>query len=152
MYQKCPVCHGTGLVSTPLWVDGDQKCLNVSITISYPCLTCRGSGIIYIPSQVENYMPAIGLEEDKSGKNINLKRREINALSEYLNALYYQIWGGNLSKSFCIIAHLAASYLLTEIDRRDLPDWVAKLGGAKLEDLERIVKEVQDEMIGRKES
>jgi len=151
MYQKCPVCHGTGLVSTPLWIDGDQKCWSVPNTTDlYPCKICGGSGIIYIPLQVEIYKPETVWGEDNSGKNINLKRREINVLSEYLNALYYQIWGGNLSKSFCIIAHLAASYLLTEYDRRDLPDWVAKLGGAKLEDLERIVKEVQDELQGKK--
>jgi len=44
---KCPVCDGTGLVSRPQDVPGDQNTWSASSTGSYKCHACKGSGIIW---------------------------------------------------------------------------------------------------------
>ena len=41
--QKCPVCDGTGLVSRPPWVAGDQEWSTTSIG-PWPCKRCNGVG------------------------------------------------------------------------------------------------------------
>lgn len=46
MYQKCPVCNGTGLVSRPPGIAGDQQTWVSSDAGPYTCRTCGGSGII----------------------------------------------------------------------------------------------------------
>jgi hypothetical protein len=44
---KCPVCDGTGLVSKPPYVAGDQNEWVTSSCGPYPCHACSGSGIIW---------------------------------------------------------------------------------------------------------
>jgi len=51
MYQKCPVCDGTGLVSKPPWIAGDVNEWVDSSSVPYTCKTCLGSGIIEMPPQ-----------------------------------------------------------------------------------------------------
>jgi len=51
MYQKCPVCDGTGLVSKPPWIAGDINEWVSSSTGPWPCKVCGGNGIIEEPSQ-----------------------------------------------------------------------------------------------------
>ena len=50
-YQKCPVCDGTGLVSKPPGIAGDQDTWVSSSAGPYPCCVCGGRGIILIISQ-----------------------------------------------------------------------------------------------------
>jgi len=45
---KCPVCNGTGLVSVPPGVAGDQPHFNCSTDCGpWPCRVCQGQGIIW---------------------------------------------------------------------------------------------------------
>lgn len=45
----CPVCSGTGKVSRPPWLAGDQPYYPSSPTSppSYPCSACDGTGIVW---------------------------------------------------------------------------------------------------------
>ena len=45
--HKCPVCDGTGLVSKPPYVAGDQNEWVTSSTGPYACHACGGSGIVW---------------------------------------------------------------------------------------------------------
>lgn len=45
---KCPVCDGTGLVSRPPHIAGDQSEWISSNTGPYPCKRCLGIGTINI--------------------------------------------------------------------------------------------------------
>ena len=47
--QCCPVCQGTGLVSRPPWVAGDQTTWTSSSTGPWPCKPCGGQGLIQVP-------------------------------------------------------------------------------------------------------
>ena len=49
MYQKCPVCDGTGLVSRPPWIAGDVMTWGSAGTGPYQCKCCAGSGVIVLP-------------------------------------------------------------------------------------------------------
>lgn len=44
--QKCPVCDGTGLVSRPPGVAGDQTTWVSTTTGPYRCRVCEGQGIV----------------------------------------------------------------------------------------------------------
>lgn len=48
-YQCCPVCQGTGLVSRPPYIAGDQTYWTDSGTGPYPCKPCGGQGLIQVP-------------------------------------------------------------------------------------------------------
>jgi len=48
--HKCPVCDGTGLVSRPPWVAGDQLEWSDTSTSPHPCRACGGSGVLWEPS------------------------------------------------------------------------------------------------------
>ena len=50
--QKCPVCDGTGLVSRPPSVAGDQPTWVDSQTGPYPCKRCEGRGTINLAEAV----------------------------------------------------------------------------------------------------
>ena len=51
-WQKCPVCDGTGLVSRPPLVPGDQKQWTDGGSGGYVCNRCSGTGTIWNgPSQ-----------------------------------------------------------------------------------------------------
>lgn len=50
-YQKCPVCDGTGLVSRPPYVAGDQTTWAGTCS-TYTCNVCLGGGIILKPDTV----------------------------------------------------------------------------------------------------
>lgn len=43
----CPVCTGTGKVSRPPWVAGDQMLWGSNSTGPYECHSCQGSGIVW---------------------------------------------------------------------------------------------------------
>ncbi len=51
-WQKCPVCDGTGLVSKPPWIAGDQTVWVSSSSGPYPCKVCSGVGMILAPEEV----------------------------------------------------------------------------------------------------
>jgi len=59
IYQKCPVCDGTGLVSRPPNVAGDVLVWTDNKTGPYPCKTCLGTGIIKAPEEVPRESSAI---------------------------------------------------------------------------------------------
>ena len=46
VYQKCPACNGTGVVSRPFDVAGDQMSWVAYGTGPHECSCCRGRGII----------------------------------------------------------------------------------------------------------
>ena len=52
MYQKCPICDGTGLVSKPPWIAGDQDSWTCSGTGPYPCTACNGTGLLWLNIQL----------------------------------------------------------------------------------------------------
>ena len=60
---KCPVCDGTGLVSKPPYIAGDQETWSTSQTGTYPCHACGGSGIIWSEDVDMEYT----IEVDSSG-------------------------------------------------------------------------------------
>ena len=45
-WQKCPVCDGTGLVSRPPGVAGDQQTWADTQAASYECRSCLGKGMV----------------------------------------------------------------------------------------------------------
>jgi len=46
--HKCPVCDGTGLVSRPPGVSGDQESWYGTWQAGpYPCKTCNGTGVLW---------------------------------------------------------------------------------------------------------
>lgn len=54
MYQKCPVCNGTGLTNRPPGIAGDQEVWASSSTGPYDCKVCNGSGLIFNPDGQHN--------------------------------------------------------------------------------------------------
>lgn len=47
--HKCPVCDGTGLVSRPPYVPGDQPEWSSNETGPYTCKVCKGGGLVWSP-------------------------------------------------------------------------------------------------------
>lgn len=47
--QACPVCQGTGLVSRPPWVAGDQAQWSSTSCGPWPCRACSGAGVLAVP-------------------------------------------------------------------------------------------------------
>ena len=47
VYQKCPVCDGTGLVSRPPEVAGDVREFVSNGSGPWRCETCQGQRVIY---------------------------------------------------------------------------------------------------------
>ena len=45
--HKCPVCDGTGKVSRPTHVAGDQPSWSDSSAGPHPCSACNGIGIVW---------------------------------------------------------------------------------------------------------
>lgn len=45
-YQECPVCKGSGFVSTPIFVAGNLPYWSGNSTGPYTCRVCSGQGII----------------------------------------------------------------------------------------------------------
>ena len=74
MWQKCPVCNGTGLVSRPPWVAGDVPSWSSTGTGPYPCRVCGGKGVLLAPDEhhatdpprIELAVPPIECEELKA--------------------------------------------------------------------------------------
>ena len=54
MEQKCPVCDGTGLVSKPPWVAGDQHAWASTSCGPWPCNRCHGVGTFYVAALGES--------------------------------------------------------------------------------------------------
>jgi len=52
-WQKCPVCDGTGLVSKPFGVAGDQQQWSTTNAAPSMCHRCNGTGTIVKPAHVE---------------------------------------------------------------------------------------------------
>ncbi len=46
---KCPECDGTGKVSRPPWIAGDQGEWVSSGTAPYSCGACVGTGVVWSP-------------------------------------------------------------------------------------------------------
>ena len=55
---KCPVCDGTGLVSKPPWIAGDQQTWVSSSTGPWPCKACDGTGIVWANADPHTRAPA----------------------------------------------------------------------------------------------
>ena len=45
--HKCPICDGTGLVSRPPGVAGDQMTGDDNSTSPYDCGPCKGTGVLW---------------------------------------------------------------------------------------------------------
>jgi hypothetical protein len=45
--HQCPCCKGTGLVSIPPGVAGDQETFTTSESGPWPCRVCDGKGILW---------------------------------------------------------------------------------------------------------
>lgn len=65
MWQKCPVCDGSGLVSRPPWVAGDLPAWVGSGTGPSPCRTCGGCGVVTAPDQRRDAGPLRDREEGR---------------------------------------------------------------------------------------
>lgn len=52
--HKCPVCDGTGLVSRPLGIAGDQLTWSDTSARPHQCKSCQGSGIIWETEEKED--------------------------------------------------------------------------------------------------
>jgi len=50
-WQKCPVCDGTGLVSKPPWVTGDQQTWTDDLVGPFQCPLCQGLKVILSPPE-----------------------------------------------------------------------------------------------------
>ena len=45
---SCPTCHGSGTVSKPPWIAGDQETWVANTAWNlYSCPSCNGSGVIW---------------------------------------------------------------------------------------------------------
>ena len=49
LWQKCPVCDGTGLVSRPPYVAGDVSTWVASSAGPWTCRACNGVGMVVQP-------------------------------------------------------------------------------------------------------
>ena len=58
-WQPCPVCKGTGLVSTPPGVAGDQLYFASTSAGPWPCRVCKGKGIIVRPADPPEDRPIL---------------------------------------------------------------------------------------------
>jgi len=56
--HACPVCRGTGLVSRPPGIPGDQSSWVSGTTGPYPCSPCEGTGLVWAPSEPSAPLPA----------------------------------------------------------------------------------------------
>lgn len=45
--HKCPVCDGSGKVSRPPWIAGDQQTWVSGSIEMYECRACTGTGIVW---------------------------------------------------------------------------------------------------------
>jgi DnaJ-class molecular chaperone len=50
-WQKCPVCDGTGRLSRPSYIPGDQPTW-VGSSSTFLCHACHGAGVILSPDTV----------------------------------------------------------------------------------------------------
>lgn len=48
-YQACPVCGGSGLLSHPPLIAGDQHTFTDSSCGPWPCKPCGGTGLLIRP-------------------------------------------------------------------------------------------------------
>jgi RecJ-like exonuclease len=62
LIQKCPVCDGTGLVSRPPYIAGDQESWHSGTAGPYPCKTCCGTGVVAIVTPIYK-LPENPMEE-----------------------------------------------------------------------------------------
>lgn len=53
MYQKCPICNGTSLVSIPPNTAGDVETFSSASCGPWPCRVCDGLGILKIEEEAE---------------------------------------------------------------------------------------------------
>lgn len=51
--HRCPVCNGTGLVSRPPWIAGDQPTWTDTSAGPYLCNACAGTGVIRVEEESE---------------------------------------------------------------------------------------------------
>jgi hypothetical protein len=49
LWQRCPICDGTGLVSRPPGVAGDQPTFVSTSCGPWPCRPCTGTGLLLRP-------------------------------------------------------------------------------------------------------
>jgi len=60
LWQRCPVCDGTGCVSRPPGLAADQRTFPSSSTGPWPCPTCEGARIIREPDNCLQWPPIPG--------------------------------------------------------------------------------------------
>ena len=81
--EKCPVCAGTGLVSRPPWIAGDQPTWASSSIGPWPCKVCDGTGLIPVKAEPLNlkcpvdcaYLDSEGF--CKQGLSVEVCKKEI---------------------------------------------------------------------------
>lgn len=74
--QKCPVCDGTGLVSRPPGVAGDQNQWSSNQVSTFPCRTCK-DGVLY-PEPAFLTTPAARVLAQAAGHDHDLDEAYIN--------------------------------------------------------------------------
>jgi hypothetical protein len=53
IYQCCPICRGTGLVSRPPHIAGDQPYFVSDSSGPWPCNGCNGIGLVLVAYERE---------------------------------------------------------------------------------------------------
>lgn len=74
LYQKCPVCDGTGLVSKPPGIAGDIPTWSGSGTEPHTCRVCSGEGVIETPN---DYTVRVHVDRRGRSKPIPTKEEDL---------------------------------------------------------------------------
>ncbi len=63
--HKCPICDGTGLVSRPPGVAGDQMTWDDNGTSPYDCGPCKGTGVLWEKKRMTKHCSDCDAEEEE---------------------------------------------------------------------------------------
>jgi len=74
-----------------------------------------------------------------------------NQLFNFINSLRNFILRKNIKVDSFVVLHLAARYLVMEYDRILIPDWVAKLALAKIDDWRDVLNQVRMNLLDDEE-
>jgi len=100
MWQKCPVCNGTGLVSRSPWVIGDIPGWSNAEAGLYPCQACGGRGMILAPGEcrpVDTEQAEAKLQELYN----HIKKHSKNLPTEYSQLVDEHFWGLGAPSEYC---------------------------------------------------
>lgn len=91
-YQKCPVCDGTGLVSRPPHIAGDQRSWSSTSAAPHPCKRCEGIGTIATPASAPVVVPR---NQDQGASSASDDHRRIPDDADYLCTGYALVTPNN---------------------------------------------------------